>query len=131
MIRLFICLFCGLGAIFPVLWGNTAGRSLPLITEVYLQISEFFLARPLPVINRVFPYFSPGGIATRHPEQEFVQDENSPSIMEGHERGATLFYRRSRDLWDGRPDLFGDARQKRESTQIFLLSGDCAGGLAA
>ncbi len=69
----FICLFCGLRAKFPVLWGNTAGRSLPLITEVYLQMSEFFLARPLPVINRVFPSSFPGGTATRLPEQEFVQ----------------------------------------------------------
>jgi hypothetical protein len=52
-------------------------------------------------------------------------DEKPLAILGGYERRSSPFYRRSPDLRDDRPDLFGLARQKRESAQVFLLSGNC------
>src|SRR5208282_5697467 len=62
--------------------------------------------------------------------EESVWNENLPSILEGHERGATGFCCPGRALRDGRADLFAAGRGKRESTQVLLLSRDCAGRLA-
>src|ERR1700733_4953750 len=58
-------------------------------------------------------------------------DENPSSILPGHERGATPFYRRGCSLRDDCSELFRLARKKRKSSQILVLPGDCFGGLEA